>query len=58
MKRLLLSLAALALVACGAAAGFMKGNPNDIARGLSDSTTTVVGVPLIGTVFPRVSATA
>jgi Zn-dependent protease with chaperone function len=44
VRRLLLSLAALALVACSAAAGFMKGNPNDIARGLSDSTTTVVGL--------------
>jgi len=44
VRRLLLSLGAGALVACSAAAGFIKGNPNDIARGLAESTSTVMGL--------------
>lgn len=44
MRRALLSLGALALAACSAAAGFMKGDTNSIVTGLADSTTTVVGL--------------
>jgi len=44
VRRTLLSLGALGLVACSAAAGFMKGDPSSIATGLAESTTTVVGL--------------
>lgn len=44
MRRLLLSLGVLALVACSAAAGFMKGDPNSIVSGLAESTGTVVNL--------------
>jgi len=44
VRRPLLSLAALGLVACSAAAGLMSGNPSNIASGLADSTTSVVGL--------------
>ncbi len=44
MRRPLLSLGALALVACSAAAGLMSGNPSNIAAGLADSTSSMVGL--------------
>ena len=44
MKRLLLSLGALGLVACAAASGFMKGDTSSIISGVTESTTTVVGL--------------
>jgi len=44
VRRALLSLGALALAACSAAAGLMSGNPSAIAHGLAESTNTVVGL--------------
>jgi beta-barrel assembly-enhancing protease len=44
VKRLLLSLGALGLVACAAASGFMKGDTSSIISGVTESTTTVVGL--------------
>ena len=44
MRRLLLSLGALGLVACAAASGFMKGDTNSIISGVAESTTTVMGL--------------
>jgi len=44
VRRLLLSLGTLALVACSAAAGIMRGDTGSIVSGLADSTTTVVGL--------------
>ncbi|HSP18311.1 MAG TPA: M48 family metalloprotease, partial [Myxococcaceae bacterium] len=44
MRRPLLSLGALALTACSAAAGLMSGNPSSIAHGLAESTNSVVGL--------------
>jgi Zn-dependent protease with chaperone function len=44
VKRFLLSLGALGLVACAAASGFMKGDTNSIISGVAESTTTVVGL--------------
>ena len=44
MKRLLLSLGALGLAACAAASGFMKGDTSSIISGVTESTTTVMGL--------------
>ncbi len=44
MRRALLSLGALGVLACSAAAGFMKGDTNSIVSGIAESTTTVVGL--------------
>jgi Zn-dependent protease with chaperone function len=44
MKRALLSLAMVALVACAAASGFMKGDTNSIISGVTESTGTVVNL--------------
>jgi len=42
MRRALLSLAFLALVACAAAGGFMSGNPNQMISGVTESAGTAI----------------
>jgi len=44
MKRALVSLAVLVIVGCSAAAGFMKGNPTDIAQGVAESGQNVMAL--------------
>ena len=44
MKRALLSLAMIGLLACAAASGFMKGDTSSIVSGVAESTTTVMGL--------------
>ena len=44
MRRALLSLGMLGLLACAAASGFMKGDTSSIVSGVAESTTTVVGL--------------
>ena len=44
MKRVLLSLAMVGLVACAAASGFMKGDTSSIVSGVAESSTTVIGL--------------
>ena len=44
MRRALLSLAMIGLLACAAASGFMKGDTSSIVNGVAESTTTVVGL--------------
>ena len=43
MRRALLSLGMLGLLACAAASGFLKGDTSSIVSGVAESTTTVVG---------------
>lgn len=44
MRRALLSLGAIGLAACAAASGLMKGDTSSIISGVTESTTTVVGL--------------
>jgi Peptidase family M48 len=44
MRRALLSLSMVALVACAAASGIMRGDTSSIVSGVAESTTTMVGL--------------